>query len=78
MFNRDTFWRLGEYQEKGSLADLLVKCVEAECRALVSFPENPGYYWGPQMTVRRCFSALITWPNTAQSSTATRYVRWDV
>jgi hypothetical protein len=72
MFNRDAFWRLGKNQKKGSLADL-VKCVEAEYRAPVSFAENPDY-----LTVRRCFSTLITLSKTEPSSTATRYVHWDV
>lgn len=51
MFNKDSFWTLGNYKKKGNLADLItqawisaLKLKGDEHSSLVSFPENPCYH----------------------------------
>ncbi|MEI7101010.1 inovirus Gp2 family protein [Pectobacterium versatile] len=51
MFNKDAFYTLGDYTQKGNLADMIIQAwcsalnLDAEKhRTLVTFPKNPCYY----------------------------------
>ncbi|APS30705.1 inovirus Gp2 family protein [Pectobacterium brasiliense] len=55
MFNKDVFYTLGDYTQRGNLADMIIQAwcsalsLSAEkYRSLVTFPESPCYYlyWG--------------------------------